>query len=106
MNGYLLDDKGNVVNNQGKVIWKSYELMFNEPPKIFEFTQFWSGWVKGHCERDEEGLPISNFGVDNLGRKINALGYLVDGKMNIIDIYSGNIIFRREVLKKVRGEEA
>lgn len=36
--GYLLDNKGNIVDRDGAVIWKSHELMYNEPPKIFDFT--------------------------------------------------------------------
>lgn len=36
--GYLLDKFGNIINKRGIVIWRSHELMYNEPPKIFIFS--------------------------------------------------------------------
>merc|ERR1712070_803193 len=50
--GYLLDKTGNIVNKRGDVIWRSHELMYNEPPKIFKFTQFSKLWIQGYLDRD------------------------------------------------------
>jgi hypothetical protein len=36
--GYLLDNLENIIDNTGKIIWRSHELMYNEPPKISKFT--------------------------------------------------------------------
>ena len=43
--GYLLDRFGNIINKNKEIIWRSHELMYNEPPKIFAFTQFSTLWI-------------------------------------------------------------
>ena len=45
MQGYLIDEKGNIINHSNKIIFKKKELLFNEPPKIFAFTDFDIKWV-------------------------------------------------------------
>jgi hypothetical protein len=77
-NGYLLDDKGNIINKKGKIIWRSHELMYNEPPKIFNFTQFSMSWIKGHCDRDPSIHKTRDEIYDLNKNRINIMGYLVD----------------------------
>ena len=55
--GYLIDDKGNIINNDDEVIFKAHELMFGEPPKIFCFTEFSLNWIMGHLGRDVTQNP-------------------------------------------------
>lgn len=47
--GYLIDDSGNIVryDNDGKqkVMFFFWEIMFQEPPKLFEFTEFDIRWI-------------------------------------------------------------
>lgn len=43
---------------------------------------------------------------DMKGRRINCSGYLIDSQYNIIDIYKGNIIFKKQVLKRKNNQEA
>lgn len=40
------------------------------------------------------------------GQRINSMGYLVDSKDNIIDRWSKNIIFQKEILEDRFGQEA
>lgn len=34
------------------------------------------------------------------------MGYLIDSSGNIIDIYRGNVMFKKEILKAIFGQEA
>mmetsp|Transcript_33625 Transcript_33625/g.51832 ORF Transcript_33625/g.51832 Transcript_33625/m.51832 type:complete len:294 (-) Transcript_33625:413-1294(-) len=104
--GYLIDDRGNVVNRNGHVIWRSHQLIYNEPPKIFPFTEFSLNWIKGHLDRDVTQNPKHDDEVDLDGRRINTMGYLIDHKENVIDAFTGSIVFRREVLEARYGMEA
>lgn len=36
--GYLIDDRGSIINTQGYIIWNFWELIYQEPPKLFKFT--------------------------------------------------------------------
>jgi hypothetical protein len=56
--GYLLDKKGNVIDNQGKVIFERKHLKDGEIPKIFPFSKFNVGDIKGDCKINENGDPI------------------------------------------------
>ena len=104
--GYLLDDKGNIIDKTGVIIWNSHELLFNEPPKIFKFTEFSMSWIKGRCDKDVTQNPMHNDEYDLDGRRINSCGYLVDHQDNIIDIFGGNIIFKKNILEKKYGQDA
>jgi hypothetical protein len=104
--GYLLDERGNVIDTKGKVVWKSHELLYNEPPKIFPFTEFSMNWIRGNLGRDVTKNPNHNDELDLDGRRINSMGYLIDHNENIIDIFRGNIVFRKEVLESRYGQEA
>lgn len=101
--GYLLDERGNIIDTKGKVVWRSHELMYNEPPKIFPFTEFSMNWIRGNLGRDVTKNPKHNDEFDLDGRRINSMGYLTDHQENIIDIFRGNIVFRKEVLESRYG---
>lgn len=38
--GYLVDKQGNIIDNEGKQLWRKVELKNGEFPKIFPFTKF------------------------------------------------------------------
>ncbi len=38
--GYLIDEAGNIIDINGKQIWKKSDLKSGEFPKIFPFTKF------------------------------------------------------------------
>lgn len=102
--GYLLDRFGNIIHKTTKeVIWRSHELMYNEPPKIFRFTQFSMLWVRGFLDRDVTRNPKHDDKVDLNMQPINTMGYLIDQNENVIDVFNGNVIFKREVLENRYG---
>ena len=48
--GYLVDNAGNIVKyvqDKPQIVFQFWELLFMEPPKMFEFTEFDIRWVKG-----------------------------------------------------------
>jgi hypothetical protein len=101
--GYLIDGRGNVIDKYGVLIWHSHELQFNEPPKIFPFTEFSIRWIQGLLDRDVTQNPKHDDERDLEGRSINAMGYLIDPNGNVVDIFSGNIVFKKEVLSEKYG---
>ena len=80
--------------------------MYNEPMKLFAFTEFSINWIKGHCTRDVTLNPRHDDEYDDDGKRINTMGYLIDGMDNVIDVFNGNILFKREVLEDRWGQEA
>ena len=103
--GYLIDERGNIVNEKGKVMFNFWELMFQEPPKIFDFTEFDINWIKGTLNHDVTKNPRHDDEYDLEGRLINTLGYLVDVVGNIIDQH-GKLVFRKEILNNAFGQDA
>jgi hypothetical protein len=97
--GYLLDTRGNIIDKSGTLIWRSHELMYNEPMKLFPFTEFSINWIKGHCAKDVTLNPRHDDEHDGDGKRINTMGYLIDGMDNVIDVFNGNVLFKREVLE-------
>ena len=83
--GYLIDEKGNIVTEKGRVVFNFWEILFQEPPKLFEFTEFDIGWIKGTLDRDVTKNPLHDDEYDLEGRKINTMGYLTDINDNVID---------------------
>ena len=89
--GYLVDEEDNVVNNEGKTIFDKFSLSKdNEMPKLFPFLKFNINDIKGDFEVDPLGNPILSKGkngelLDNKGRRVNQMGYLVDKNGNIIN---------------------
>lgn len=46
--GYLIDDAGNIVkyvDKERKIMFYFWEILFQEPPKLFEFTEFDIRWI-------------------------------------------------------------
>lgn len=75
-----------------------------EYPKIFPFSKFNLESIKGDCELDPLGNPVTFKDRDNPsilrdqhGRRVNKKGYLVDNHGNIID-FRGNKVFDKKVL--------
>lgn len=87
--GYLIDDEGNVVNLDGKIMFEKFMLSKdNEIPKLFPFLKFNVNDIMGDFEMDPLGNPMlkrtqSGDLIDNMGRKVNAKGYLLDPNGNI-----------------------
>jgi hypothetical protein len=103
--GYLIDTKGNIVDKHGKLIFHFWEVMFNEPPKFFAFTEFNINWIKGSLDKDVTQNPDHDDEFDLLGRRINTLGYLVDERDNIVDQH-GREVFSTELLTNMYGMDA
>lgn len=104
--GYLLDKPGNIINKRGIIIWRSHELMYNEPMKIFPWTEFSLNWIMGNLDRDVTKNPKHNDEHDLNGRRINTCGYLIDHLDNVVDAFGGNILFKRDNLSSKYGMEA
>jgi len=93
--GYLIDEKGNVVDAKGRKLFDHFALSMNgEFPKIFPFSKFNIDSIMGDCEIDPLGNPIvqtekkKNGEVvlkDNKGRRVNIRGYLIDDQGNVVD---------------------
>jgi hypothetical protein len=92
--GYLIDSEGNIISKNKELIWNLNELYDDEPPKIFEFTEFSIDWILGKVNEDLRINPDKNIKYDKENRKINQLGYLIDENGNIIDTYHGKILFK------------
>ena len=56
-NGYLVDRAGNIIDKNDQIIWRSHELLYNEPPKICEFTEFSMTWIRGNTAHDVKQNP-------------------------------------------------
>ena len=59
----LVDEFGNVIDNDAKVIFEKRHLLEDEIPKIFPFTRFNIKSVMGDFETDPLGNPI----LENMG---------------------------------------
>lgn len=95
--GYLIDEKGNIINAKGKIMFNFWEIMFQEPPKLFQFTEWDMRWIQGRLDRDVTKNPRHDDEYDLEGRPINTMGYLVDRAGNVID-QNGKVVFRKEIL--------
>ena len=80
--------------------------MYNEPPKIFKFTQFSKLWISGYLDKDVTRNPAHDDKVDLNGDAINTMGYLINQNEDVVDVFNGNTIFRRDVLESRYGMEA
>ena len=100
--GYLIDDHGNIIDKKGVIKFYFWELLFQEPPKIFKFTEFSIEWIKGRLDRDVTKNPKHNDEFDLDGRRINTLGYLIDDSGNIVDKH-GKEVLKREILTQAHG---
>ena len=104
--GYLLDERGNVIDKNDEIIWRSHELMYNEPPKIFPFTEFSKYWIKGHLDHEAIQNPRHDDEFDLDGHRINAMGYRIDHLDNVVDVFHDNILFKKEILHEMFGQES
>lgn len=80
--------------------------MYDEPMKIFEFTEFSVNWVKGNFDHDFTNDPNHDQKFDLDGRRINSMGYLIDEEGNIIDVFGDKIVFKKEILECKYGQDA
>jgi hypothetical protein len=75
--GYLCDDDGNIINNEGKMLFEKDTLTKDgEIPKLFSFLKFNIDEVKGDYEMDPLGNPMlqktrDGYLVDSKGRRVN-----------------------------------
>lgn len=87
--GYLIDNHGNIIKYWNKkkdskkgdhthIMFNFWEIMFQEPPKIFKFTEFDINWIKGNLKHDVTKNPKHDDEYDLEGRMINTMGYLID----------------------------
>lgn len=96
---------GNIINKKSEIIFNFWELLYQEPPKIFEFTEFSIKWIKGRTPYDVTENPRHDDEIDLDGRKINTMGYLIDEGENIVDQF-GKIVFRKAILNERYGQDA
>ena len=103
-NGYLIDSQGNIINYKQERIWNFWELLYQEPPKIFQFTQWSLDWIRGNLVKGRELKFEENqdqlYDLDH--RMINVEGYLIDKGENVIDKY-GRIVFKNDLLTLQKG---
>lgn len=92
-------------NNERKKIDGGHLEQDGNLPKLFSYTgrRFDIADVIGCCDKDANGniIPMTDQEgklVDNLGRRINSKGYLVDGDDNVI-AKDGRLIFEKRHLK-------
>jgi len=72
--------------------------MYNEPPKIFPFTEFSINWIKGHLDHEATQNPRHDNEFDLDGHRINVMGYRIDHLDNVVDVFHDNILFKKEIL--------
>ena len=102
-NGYLIDEQGNIIHAKNQsIMFNFWEIMFQEPPKIFSFTEFSLKWIMGRLDRDVTKNPRHDDEFDLDGRMINTMGYLIDTAGNIVDKHN-KVIFRKDILRNAYG---
>lgn len=111
--GYLVNDNGDIVDCDGKVLFPKESLGDNgDFPKIFPFTKFNPANVTGEFDRDPSGIPILNHGKENGqpclkdkdGRPVNPAGYLIDPKTGDVVDKRGNTVFPKGMLDGSDGQ--
>jgi hypothetical protein len=103
--GYLIDRRGNIINDKEEILFRYWELLFQEPPKIFDFLSWDIDWIMGRTMHDVSKNKRHNDQVDLEGRKINTMGYCIDTEENIVD-REGGLVFKRELLSEKFGMDA
>jgi hypothetical protein len=58
--GYLIDEKGNIINKSKDIIWRKIEIIDDEPPKLFDFSEFSINWILGKVNGDLRINPDKN----------------------------------------------
>ena len=100
--GYLVDDAGNVIDREGRLIFEKKFLKNGEVPKFLPFTKFNIKSIMGSFEMDPLGNPILDKDaagnlIDNEGKRVNSKGYLIDSAGNIINKH-GKVVFEKSLL--------
>lgn len=96
--GWLIDTKGNVVDNMGQIKFIKEQLdSSNELPNLFNFDglEYSIKEIIGYFDRDKNSKEIilcknekdinDYSSYDKRGRKVNSKGYLVDKRGNVIN---------------------
>ena len=96
--GWLIDSKGNVVENMGQIMFIKEQLdSNNELPSLFNYdgVEYNIKEILGYFFRDKNSKVIilcknekdinDYSSYDKRGRKVNSKGYLVDKRGNIIN---------------------
>lgn len=69
--GYLIDEQGNIISKSKDLIWRKNEIIDDEPPKFFDFSEFSINWILGKVNDDFRINPAKNLMSDLKNRKIN-----------------------------------
>jgi hypothetical protein len=104
--GYRLDEHGHMIDNVGrKTFDRAHMTSDGDLPKLFNYNgrRFDIVDTIGQCDKDALGNIIPSTDqhqnlIDNLGRKINSKGYLIDQFGNVID-KDGREIFEKKHLE-------
>ena len=59
----------------------------------------------GEFEKDVNLSLKQPHEFDLNGKRINKFGYLIDERGNIVDVYNGNIVFKKEILDQTKENE-
>ena len=96
--GYLPGAHGNIIDINGRHLWRQVDLQNGEFPKIPAFAKFNLKTIMGDVTnlaelKENPERPL----IDHQGRPINESGYLIDANENIINV-KGQLVLRKEVL--------
>ena len=95
----MIDAKGNIIDSNGKQLWRKEHLKNGEFPKIFPFSKFNVQPVRGDLKLDSRGsVQPPSSGKDAQDRPVNKSGYLCDASGNVIDT-RGRLMFEKVVLE-------
>lgn len=109
--GYRVDVKGNMIDNNNRKKFDAAHMQDGDLPKLFNYNgrRFDITDTIGQCDKDANGdiMPQTDKDgdfVDNLGRKINSKGYLIDQFGNVVDkdgreIFEAKHLYNDEIPK-------
>lgn len=105
--GYLVDDLGNILDNQGRVLFIREQLSpEGELPLLYNYRgkKYDIKSVIGVFSKDPASKKIlfcsddKSAALDRLGRRVNPSGYLVDRMGNVVTQAEGRIVFFKSQL--------
>lgn len=109
--GYRVDANGNMIDNNNRKKFDATHMQDGDLPKLFNYNgrRFDITDTMGQCEKDANGniMPQTDKDgdfIDNLGRKINSKGYLIDQFGNVVDkdgreIFEAKHLYNDEIPK-------
>lgn len=109
--GYRLDEQGNLIDNHNRKKFDAAHMQDGDLPKLFNYNgrRFDITDTIGQCDKDANGNIIPQTDkdgdyIDNLSRKINSRGYLIDKFGNVVDkdgreIFEGKHLTNDEIPK-------